>query len=290
MAEETGAEDWREQARLAGWHPRDERPARAPEEQTDEVAGWMLAAQAAGWSSPTQTPRETSPPVGEVTSSGMPRWAVAALASGAALVVLAGGLTALLVLSSDDSEPTVDRSPLAVTAAQDKTVTTITRSSAGASSGPTIEVPKPPSGPVLVAYDGGSFTARRPATWETEADRVPMDGYIESKWRNPADSSTTVKINWTPATTGTALSSAQGVRAQANVDRTVTFKETNLAGQPAVQWVFESDGERRVDFFVNACGTGFAVLGVSRPGTFQRYAATFRKVARSVAQNANSCR
>lgn len=251
-----------------------------------EPPAWMLDAQAAGWSPPpplAPAPHHDS----EGTGGTMPRWAMAALAGGAALIVFAGGLAALLVLSADDSEPTVDRSPLTVTTGQ-KTVTTITRSSGGASPGQAAEAPRP-AGPVLVSYDGGSFTARRPATWQTEADGVSMDGYIESKWRNPADSSTTVKINWTPETTSTALQSAEGVRSQANVDRTVSFKETNLAGQPAVQWVFESDGERRVDYFVNACGTGFAVLGVSRPATFQRYAATFRKVARSVAQNANSC-
>lgn len=291
MAGSTEGEDWREQARLAGWHPQDEElPDTEARGDGAEVPQWMLEAQAAGWSA--HAGAVPAPVAGGERGTGpraTPRWAIAAMAGAAALVVIAGGLTALLVMSDGSEEPVVDRSPLKVTTAQ-KTVTTITRSAgpSGTAPEPSRDVPEPP-GPVLVAYDGGSFTAKRPAGWTTVADGEQKDGYVESKWRNPVDSVTAVKINWTSGTTGTAYSSAAGVRAQASVDREVSFKTTNLAGQPAVQWVFEADGERRVDYFVNACGTGFAILGVSRPATFARYAATFRKVARSVAENATSC-
>ncbi len=229
MAESTGGEDWREQARLAGWHPQDEElPAAEAGGGGQEAPQWMLDAQAAGWS--PQAPA-TPPPVtsseGGTSRRATPRWAIAAMAGAAALVVIAGGLTALLVMSDGGEEPVVDRSPLKVTTAQ-KTVTTITRSagSGGTSPEPSSEVPKPP-GPVLVAYDGGSFTAKRPAGWTTEADGEQKDGYVETKWRNPADSATSVKINWTPGTTGTAYSSAAGVRA---LDRS-TYTGPSYAGE-----------------------------------------------------------
>lgn len=80
------------------------------------------------------------------------------------------------------------------------------------------------------------------------------------------------------------------MRAQTNVDRELRFANTNLAGQPAAQWVFDKGADRRVDFFVNACGTGYAILGSTSIGDYAKYRGLFRRVARSVAENAGHCR
>ena len=296
MAESGETPDWREQARLAGWQPTEERdaveddgPGDAGPPRNGQPPHWMADAQSAGWSphAASFAPQPASPPAS--AAKGLPRWAVVTLAAGAVLLIVLGGLAALLLVSgSDNTDPQVDRSPLKLTTAAKATSTTITRAAgAPSTNGGGLARKPPPAG--LVTYDGGGFTAKRPAGWKAEADGVQHDGYIESKWRNPADANTSVTIDRTPGTTGSAYSNAQGVRAQANVSREFLFKQTNLAGAPATQWVFETGGDRRVDYFVNACGTGYAILGSTSPGSFQQYNALFRLVARSVAQNASGC-
>ena len=150
----------------------------------------------------------------------------------------------------------------------------------------TTSAPSPPTAPSLVRYETGTYTARRPAGWVTEADDSAHGGYYESKWRDPADSNSSVLIDYTPGLSETAGSSAAGVRAATRRTpgyREFSYRDTSLAGNPAIEWVFEVNGDRRIDYFVNSCDTEYAILGSTSPGTFDRYSSTFRGVAESVA-------
>jgi hypothetical protein len=62
----------------------------------------------------------------------------------------------------------------------------------------------------------------------------------------------------------------------------ISFGPISLGGLPAARWVFDVEGDRRVDYFFVNCEVGFAVLGSSAPTTFGAWASTFHRVASSV--------
>jgi hypothetical protein len=49
-----------------------------------------------------------------------------------------------------------------------------------------------------------------------------------------------------------------------------------------VKWIFQISGDQRVDYFVNQCSTGIAVLGSTSPSRFSSVEATFAHVANSI--------
>ncbi|GAC1530509.1 MAG: hypothetical protein NVS2B6_18620 [Thermoleophilaceae bacterium] len=82
------------------------------------------------------------------------------------------------------------------------------------------------------------------------------------------------------------LSKAAEVRAgtsQTSGYNEVSFGSTRLRGRDAWKWVFDLGGTRRVDYFVNDCSTGIAVLGAASPSDFKSLAPTYERVASSVA-------
>lgn len=204
---------------------------------------------------------------------------VIALAATAALVVVAAGIVGILSLTGSDDEPRLQTGAFTAPAPAE-TSTTVTQT----------RPPSKPSGESasnqFVRYESGTFTAQRPKGWVTESDARAHSGYLESRWRNPDDSNTSVTIDWSPGDRKSAMDSAADVRAQTKTSasyRELTFKRTNLGGRQAVQWVFEVSGDRRVGYFITGCGTAYAVLGSTSPATYERYNGTFRAVARSVA-------
>lgn len=207
---------------------------------------------------------------------------VAMVAMVAALALVSAGVVAAAVLTRENGSVT----PTTSTRSVSRTVTVRTTTTVpGAQTTQTREV-------LLVPFESADFTADRPADWITEARDEPHDGYVENMWRHPSDSNTSVKIDHTVGVKGTAWSSASEVRA--GTKRTpgyteIAFDATTLAGQPAVRWVFEVDGDRRVDYFVNVCDTGYAVLGSTSPSSFTRHEPTFTAVAESLVQNADAC-
>lgn len=54
------------------------------------------------------------------------------------------------------------------------------------------------------------------------------------------------------------------------------------------KWVFQVEGDRRVDYFFNRCASGFAVLGSTPPARFVKFEATFKTVAESVRTGGDS--
>ncbi len=150
--------------------------------------------------------------------------------------------------------------------------------------------PSTSSRPAAVAplepFHGRLYSAEVPVGWTPEAVETHPSTYYESHWRNPEDENTSVLIDSQIHTANSdAVEDAEGVReetAQSSGYRELAFEETTLQGQQAVRWVFEVEGDRRVDYFVINCGIGFGVLGSSSPSNFGHWAPTFHAVANSV--------
>ena len=127
-----------------------------------------------------------------------------------------------------------------------------------------------------------------PIAWIPEAIEERISGRYESKWRNPSEENTSVLIDsQLHRGNTTALGDAETVRAEASQSsgyREISFTPIRMQGlgAEAARWVFEVEGDRRVDYFFISCGTGFAVLGSSSPSNFGSWAPLFQEVANSV--------
>ena len=204
-----------------------------------------------------------------------------------ALLVIAGVAVALILSGSGGTG--------AIGAAK---IETVTAPSATAQAAPgsglnertTIHTTPVPAGIGLIGYYGASFSARIPAGWAIEDAEVQRPNEVESKWRNPADKADYLLID---AHTATHLTPQQDA---APVLRTlegsgsyeqVYYGPGDLVGVPSWMWIFHIQGDERIDYFFEACGKAFGVLGSTLPRHFESLRTTFRAVAQSVP---DSCR
>ena len=205
--------------------------------------------------SPTPSPRRSLKPV----------LAIAAVV----LLALGAGTTGLLLLGGDAGDGVAVQSP----------ATPAPKESPARSAG---DDPFPNS----VGYRTPSYSVRVPEDWRRIADDVDHSVYQESKWRHPRDRDTTVLIDYTDGYRGTAREGAETVREQ--ISAASGFRERSFelvpigGGRHAWRWEFTLGGRRKIDYFFNGCGTGFAVLGESRAERFVSYRATFERVVRSL--------
>jgi len=99
------------------------------------------------------------------------------------------------------------------------------------------------------------------------ADQEVNEEIVESQWQHPTEADTTVLVD---AVEGEAIS-AQAKAAQVRTAvagetpgyEEVSFRAVSLGGREAVEWVFRESGRQKVDYFVNDCGVGYAILGSS---------------------------
>jgi hypothetical protein len=142
-----------------------------------------------------------------------------------------------------------------------------------------------PKAAALEKYTASLYTARIPKGWPQEADQEQHSGYVESKWRDPSDSSTSLTID---AAAGESTSpSAKADEVSAAVRRSsdyseLSYQSASIAGHDGFKWEFRVSGSKRVDYFLNDCSTGIAVLGSTSPSRYSALQATFRRVAESV--------
>jgi hypothetical protein len=197
------------------------------------------------------------------------------------LATLAVGALAAVAISSSGGGKTEVRT-LARTFTETQTTTTAAPEPPASASGA-------PAGSVeLEPFQGGLYYAEVPVGWTPETIEERISSRYESQWRDPVDENTSVLIDSQPHPgTTTALEDADTVRSEASQSsgyREVSFAPTSLQGQDveAVRWIFEVEGDRRVDYFFINCGVGFAVLGSTSPSTFGAWAPTFHEVASSV--------
>jgi len=144
------------------------------------------------------------------------------------------------------------------------------------------------AGTSLKPYYARLYTADVPARWTQEKGERGSAARTTSQWRDPADANTAVLIDTSEGEDYTSQQKAETVRAQtrtAGSYHEISFSPTQLGGRDGWEWQFEVSGDRRVDYFVSACNTAFAVLGSTSPQRFDALQDTFRQVASSVAPN-----
>lgn len=225
-----------------------------------------------------------APPAPQARRAGGSSGRVAAAIGGS--VVLAAGLIGAALIFSSGKERTsrtvVSRSTeTAVPPATKATAPVRESSNPGAA-----ETAEASSNSSRSAYSQSLYAVEIPSEWEQETSDEPSGSYVESVWRNPAEPNTAVLIDAeTPAPSVSPIASAESVRAQTSQSSGYgerAFEPTVLSGMPAARWVFDVSEDRRVDYFLNECNVGLAVLGSTSPAIFGALAPTFQEVASSV--------
>jgi hypothetical protein len=215
----------------------------------------------------------------------------------AAAVVLAAGLIAGAVVLAGGSDGATSRT---VVSHEVETVTS--EPGADAEVEDAFEEPAPDAGEspsegagasassaepeATIGYAQYLYDVSIPAEWEPDSSDESNGTYYESTWHPPGDDGTTILVDaQTPAPQASPLESAESVRAQTSQSSDyseIAFEPTTLAGRPAARWVFQVHGDRRVDYFLNDCNVGIAVLGSTYPSAFGAYAPTFHRAASSI--------
>jgi protein kinase-like protein len=137
--------------------------------------------------------------------------------------------------------------------------------------------------PNLGPVQSDLFTVSMPAGWKrTDEDRGRLKRTV---WRDPNDATTSVLVDAIPGVSSTpegrARSVSGGGAPKAGV-RQIALAPVTLAGRDGFKWEYEAGGRRKVDYFVNDCNDGFAVLGTTTPAKFASLDATFLRVAESL--------
>jgi SPOR domain len=142
-----------------------------------------------------------------------------------------------------------------------------------------------PSAHTARAYHASSYDLEVPGNWQlVERERSHSGQFKQTEWRVPGAPETKFLVDYTEGYEGTPEEGARGVRAQRRSQpgyREIEFGPTVLNGFDAWRWTYLLADAKQVDFFVQACGTGYAMLGSSPPATFERYGSLFEEVAQS---------
>ncbi|MEA2411333.1 MAG: hypothetical protein QOC77_1894, partial [Thermoleophilaceae bacterium] len=125
---------------------------------------------------------------------------------------------------------------------------------------PTTPQPQPST---TATYLAPTYTADYPAGWAIVSDYADMGAYAETKMQSP-DGAAALLIDRTPGSPQDPGLEAQGVETQTAKTpgySRVAFAPVTLGGKAGWKWVFDLPSGRRVDYFTNAGGGRFAVLG-----------------------------
>lgn len=213
-----------------------------------------------------QGPQQAAPPPPPARSGAHPALIVALVVA----VVLAIGAVAAVALVAAGGES----DPKAAAAAPPVEVRTVVD-----------ERRAEPAPPERKTYERGAYTITLPTGWVVQTRAEDRGSYIESVWRSPTNRDTTLLVDHTPGYDGSPESGARTVRAMTSRSedyREVAFGPTRLDGRSAWRWEFEVGGVRKVDYFLVACGTGYAILGAAPPSAFSSHSEEFRRAAASL--------
>jgi len=206
-------------------------------------------------------------------------WVKPALIGAMVVLVLAGmGLAVSKIGSSDD-----DKNPAASTAG--------TETSSSATTGPDSSPDSVSSqSEDLTAVSTTLVDAKVPKGWEELRVDERNSTRLTSEWANPENPNVKVLIDaQTPAPTVPVMASAKGVRSTVSQSAgytEISLTNENLGTRQAARWEFVIPSEgQKVDYFLQDCNVGVAVLGTAPPAIFDDYADDFREVAASVEPN-----
>jgi hypothetical protein len=208
---------------------------------------------------------------------------------GGSVVFAAGLIAAALVLSSGGDQPAGRTVVNNIEKVAEPSTAEATEAEAEASAVPPSEEPELSETEGFTRFSQSLYSVEVPTGWVQESSDEPNSTYYESVWRDPGEENTSILVDaQTPAPGVPPIVSAEEVRAQTSQSsgyRELAFESTVVAGSPAARWVFEVSGDRRVDYFINSCTVGLAVLGSTYPSSFGAMAPTFHRAANSVVTN-----
>ena len=154
---------------------------------------------------------------------------------------------------------------------------------AGAAATGTLEEPR--AKPSTRTFARAQFALTLPRRWVPIVRDRRHDGYLRNGWRPRGDRRTRIYVDYTRRIKAPARVSARRVRAIVRRNRSyreISFRRVTLGERRAWRWEFRLGGLRKVDYFVNACGTGYAVLGSTTARRWARYKSDFSRAARSL--------
>jgi hypothetical protein len=174
------------------------------------------------------------------------------------------------------------------TPAADQTAQTVTVTKTVVEPGPSSSAPKAaptPARPLALELESASseyFSVRVPVGWSRSGE--DRGEFVRTRWTGPGGASLLIDV--VPGETNSPSVKAGEVRAATAatagyVER--SFTATTLGGRDAWRWDFSVSGDRRVDYMLNECDTGYALLGSAPPARFAGLRATFSKIASSLA-------
>ena len=126
------------------------------------------------------------------------------------------------------------------------------------------------------------YTLEAPLGWRLVDDSVDKGYGIRSSWEPPESGDVSVLVDYTRGFEGTPLAAARELRAghrKVTGYQEVSFGTRQLGGVEVVEWRFVNDGVEKVDYFSEACGTGYAVLGTAPAVEFESYLVDFEHAA-----------
>ncbi len=148
--------------------------------------------------------------------------------------------------------------------------------------------PQPEAPKAFTSYTATLYSTEVPEGWTLEEDERDHSGFVRSRWRDPSDPNTAILIDAVKGETTAPASKAASVRASTSQTGgyvEVSFGPTTIAGRSAHKWVFRVSGDQRVDYFINECDIGIAVLGSTSPSRFEAFTNTFERVADALEPN-----
>jgi hypothetical protein len=199
-----------------------------------------------------------------------------------ALAVVAVGVVAAVLLAGRGDTPQ-PRIAAVTSASPANTVTVVTvvqkQPSRSSSSGSSTRV-NAGRLPSLRAYATRSYSLQVPSTWQTVSDDADQGAYRESKWQSPTGDGSLL-VDYTVGFSGTPQSGAAEVRS--STSRSSGYQELGWRSWAGGwRWDFIVGGQRKMDVFFTACGTGYALLGTASPSRFSTLEPLFEQAARSL--------
>jgi hypothetical protein len=142
-------------------------------------------------------------------------------------------------------------------------------------------------------FERSTFTFTLPASWKGEDRDKPYYedsgelSYVQSTWHPSYDPVTEMKVDYTENVDASAPRSAHDLREQYYLGRSayqeIDWSPATIGGHSAWRWEFIWLKRHKVDYFVKSdCGIGYAVLGSTTLGNWDKYDGLFERATHTL--------
>lgn len=124
-----------------------------------------------------------------------------------------------------------------------------------------------------------------PSGWVQEVNEKQIGHEAESKWASPSHSSEYLLLDVHTPTHTTMREGAEPVREdlakQAGYTQIYYGPGDLSQHSESWMWIFEVEGDERIDYFFETCSNTMGLLGSAAPSRFDELRGTFREIANS---------